>query len=104
MKFDKRHFKWFFQRRKRGFDDRETWSLDATIAEFILPRLKRFQDIHPDMPMDLDEKQWHNSIKEMIDAFEIIASDNYYSMNKKQSLVVRKGLNKFKNYYMDLWW
>ncbi len=33
----------FFQRRRRGFDDSELWSLDDTILQFILPRLKRFR-------------------------------------------------------------
>lgn len=33
-----------FQRRKRGFDDSELWSLDYTILEFILPRLRRFRE------------------------------------------------------------
>ena len=35
--------RFFFQRRIRGFDDSELWSLDQTILEFILPRLKRFR-------------------------------------------------------------
>ncbi len=33
----------FFQRRRRGFDDSELWSLDSTVLVFILPRLKRFR-------------------------------------------------------------
>ncbi len=33
----------FTQRRIRGFDDSELWSLDDTILRFILPRLKRFR-------------------------------------------------------------
>lgn len=33
----------FFQRRIRGFDDSELWSLDYTILKFILPRLKRYR-------------------------------------------------------------
>ena len=33
----------FFQRRIRGFDDSELWSLDDTILQFILPRLKRYR-------------------------------------------------------------
>ena len=36
------HF--FFQRRIRGFDDSELWSLDYTILRFILPRLQRYRE------------------------------------------------------------
>lgn len=41
-RFDRRHFRWWWQRRTRGFDDRELWSLDYTILEFIRPRIKAF--------------------------------------------------------------
>lgn len=32
--------KWFIQRRKRGFDDRELWSLDNSLCEWLAPRVK----------------------------------------------------------------
>ena len=34
----------WFQRRFRGFDDSETWSLDYTFIKWFYPRLKRFQE------------------------------------------------------------
>ena len=43
--FNKRYWKFLWQRWTRGFDDSETWSLYDTIARFILPRLKRFKEI-----------------------------------------------------------
>jgi hypothetical protein len=39
-----RRVRWFIQRRKRGFDDRELWGLDQTIAEFVYPRIKAFRE------------------------------------------------------------
>ncbi len=44
MFFDTRHFKWWCQRRSRGFDDRELWNLDNSLATWLLPRLKAFRD------------------------------------------------------------
>lgn len=41
----KRRVKFFFQRRFRGFDDSETWSLDWTFYKWLYPRLKRFAEI-----------------------------------------------------------
>lgn len=35
----------FIQRRIRGFDDSDLWSLDHTILKFTLPRLQRFREI-----------------------------------------------------------
>jgi len=40
----KRRLKWFWQKRTRGFDDRELWSLEYTIAKYILPRLIAFKE------------------------------------------------------------
>ena len=36
------------QRLERGFDDSETWSLRDTIANFIIPRLERYEEIAKD--------------------------------------------------------
>jgi len=43
--FDKRDWKFLWQRWTRGFDDSETWVLYMPITKFILPRLKRFKEI-----------------------------------------------------------
>ena len=43
--FRGRRLKWFIQRRRRGFDDRELWSLDHTIARYVYPRLKAFNKL-----------------------------------------------------------
>ena len=39
-----RRIRWFIQRRRRGFDDRELWSLNDTITRFVYPRLKAFAE------------------------------------------------------------
>lgn len=40
--FRGRRLRWFIQRRRRGFDERELWGLDNTIIDFALPRIKAF--------------------------------------------------------------
>lgn len=40
----KRQIKFFWQRLTRGFDDSVTWSLDITVAEFMLPRFKLYRE------------------------------------------------------------
>lgn len=54
----KRSIKHWFQRRIRGFDDSETWSLDLKISQFVLPRLKRFKKLSITHPMGLTEEEW----------------------------------------------
>jgi hypothetical protein len=93
VKITDRHIKWFYQRRTRGFDDTELWSLDQPLAKHILPRLKAFR-AYPlyGYPGMLDEpgmieddkngenhdhnfKIWLAIIDKMIIAFEYILCD-----------------------------
>lgn len=40
--FSKRYWKMWYQRRKYGFDESETWSLDYSLSKTIAPRLRMF--------------------------------------------------------------
>lgn len=42
---DEREERWQKQRDEYGFDDRETWSLDATFFQWLYERLRMFKDI-----------------------------------------------------------
>ena len=60
-KDDDREEKFSKQRIERGFDDSETWSLRDTIANFILPRLKAFNEITFSRPADLEDiSEWND--------------------------------------------
>lgn len=124
-------------RKKRGiytkFKDKETWYLDVVIAQFILPRLKRFKKLNNGIPTSLffdgedyhinDEtyteqasKKWDTILDEMIWTFEQLAYDS--SPDKKDSESwdeykvrcqqwtnnVEHGLQLFAKYFRDLWW
>jgi len=79
-----RRIRWWVQRRRRGFDDRELWSLDSTITDFVYPRLKAFNGWEktglsgcffedPDK-MDHDEADWEyawTKQKEIYDKIEL---------------------------------
>ena len=39
----KNNIEWFYQRCRFGYSKRELWSLDHTITDFVLPRLKAFR-------------------------------------------------------------
>ena len=104
LRIDARHPEWFMQRRKRGFDDRDTWSLDHTLACYILPRLKRFKDAQGGYPGNLGEQRWDAYLDDMIAAFEILADDKIWLCDAAQYRVVRRGLNRFSSWYSHLWW
>lgn len=104
-KNDDREPKYSEQRKTRGFDDSETWSLTDTIANFIIPRLERFDEVNIGYPPDLTMRKWRNKIKSMIIAFKLIARDEgiriYTPEEEKQ---IDKGLKNFRDYFMHLWW
>lgn len=61
---------------------KETWSLDITLAKYIIPRLKKFKELENGYPgrgeMDTPEK-WDKALDKMIQAFEyVIDLDEYW--------------------------
>ena len=100
-----RPLKHFVQRRIRGFDDSELWSLDHSLAKLILPRLKRFRKGSHGYPGCFNSwEEWCDVLDEMIVAIEYVASENYWNMNVEMDEKVSKGLKLFAEHYESLWW
>jgi len=94
-KTDKRLKKFAKQRKDRGWDSTELWNLDVTIAKFVLPRLKEFiKTVHDDYKKD---------IQKMIDAFELVVSDDNYRFDKEIDRKIRDGLKTFSENFRLLW-
>lgn len=101
---DKREKKFKEQRLVRGFDTSECWSLDITIAKFILPRLIEFKEKTIGTPtMIKTAEQWLKILSKMIVAFELISKENHIS-NDEENKKIQKGLDLFRKYYFSLWW
>ena len=101
----KRGFRFFFQRFFRGWDDSQTWNLDARLAEHILPRLKRFKQLNNCTPMDLTGVEWDHILDQMIFAFEWAAADCVDRAEDKETFArVQAGMDLFARFYFDLWW
>jgi len=113
----KRAFKFFWQRRTRGFDDSELWSLDWTIVKFIHPRLKAFtKDAHLSAPMHptetddtgfpraLTTKEWRAILLEMLDGFEIALDDDLlYPPEGEAGIKIERSLDLFREWFFHLW-
>jgi hypothetical protein len=97
---DKREELYKQQRIQRGFDDSETWSLRDTIALFILPRLKRYQEIANDIDENLV-----NDINIFIRAMELVSRDNGSCiLTPEEEKEMFDGIEKFPKIFMSLWW
>lgn len=104
------HLKWFWQRRTRGFDDRDLWNLDNTIIQFIYPRLKVFRDWQCEhgysYPSDLDPASWLEVLNKMTKAFELLSdpnSDIEVVVDKTKKAQIEEGLGLFTKHLRDLW-
>lgn len=119
---DKREPEWKKQRKKWGFDERELWSLDSTIAKFIAPRLKKYKECPKSYPCSLaydengnikkgrkeegyckkTEKEWNKMLDKMIFSFE-----NYELIHQHDTETNKKideGIKLFAEYFSALWW
>lgn len=108
-KFDaklwKRSIKFLWQRLTRGFDDSQTWNLDARLAEHILPRLKRFKEVNIGYPPDLTWEEWQAILDQMIMAIEWHASDCVErDGSADRYFKVSEGMELFGRYFCHLWW
>jgi len=91
------------QRLERGFDDSETWSLRDTIANFIIPRLERYEEMAKKHL--IREPELVEEIDCFLNAMKLIAKDNGGCFwDDEEKLVVEKGLNVFPKIFMSLWW
>lgn len=117
----RRLIKWPFQRLTRGFDDRELWNLDSTIAKFIVPRLKVFieQSDRYGYPAVLEEEgnlgheKWDIILAKILWSFEYALASygedwNDYPWKDKEAQGVltkryESGMKLFSKYCGNLW-
>lgn len=75
------------QRIERGFDDTELWSLDRTIAKYVLPRLIEFKKVANGYPANFDNfEDWIDVIDKMIYSFDHIINQEKYDEELEKEL------------------
>ena len=102
---DKRWHKMKEQRLEYGFDDSETWSLDATLVHFMYPRLKRYLEIANDVIVIDDEMR--KAIEDMIWFFERFLKgeeDCDFELTQEEYTRLPEIFEKFGKQFMRLWW
>jgi hypothetical protein len=104
----KRKIKFFYQRWTRGWDDSDLWSLDCTISEFIIPRLKLFRDTLSGYPGEMTMEEWEETIDDMIFAFEYVVDEkNRWEPMSEEYMRkfhrYERGMRAFSDNFMALW-
>jgi len=99
--------KWFIQRGKRGYSERDLWDLDWYLAEMIpnaLRDLRESQHCCPGWKEQEDfviaQKRWDTIIEDIIYIFE--KSDEVWNLTKEEKKRYDKGWRLFKKHFSDL--
>ena len=100
-KDDKRWEQFKQQRLERGFDESETWSLDFTIASFIVPRLEEFISIYKQCIVD--ERGAVAKMESALEGFKLVKSGETIWGDEKREKI-EKGLQDFADIFLGLWW
>lgn len=103
MRLNTRSFRFWWQRRTRGWDDSELWSLDFTIISFVLPRLKRFKEIIISYPGDITPEEWKEILQKIINAFEYLEKEENYPIEDDKIKQVEEAMDLFREYFFSLW-
>ena len=100
--------KMWYKKFTRGYSDIEIWNLDATIAKFVLPRLKALREGTCCYPPDLDSlDDWQIMLDKIIRAFELYLEDEWSDdpeVMKKQNEEIGEGFKLFGERFSQLWW
>jgi hypothetical protein len=99
---DERFKKYKKQRKERGFDDSETWTLYYTIACFIIPRMEVYLNISNEV-IKRDNKM-KQDMEHLLLAFKLVVKDVEECIGEEERLIMKEGLEKFPHLFHFLWW
>src|SRR5574344_1751322 len=95
-------------RKKKGLliSDNDIWSLDYTLAKYILPRLKRFKQINRSSypSFELTKTEWKEILNKMIWSFDYIIKNNESNELleiEKENKQCQEGLDLFAKYFRN---
>jgi hypothetical protein len=102
-KDDDREKEYSKQRIEFGFDDSETWSLRDTIANFIIPRLERYEEISKDFL--IRDEELIKDIEKFLIAMKLTArEDGSLILSEEEEKQLTEGLDAFPKIFLTLWW
>ncbi|WP_347851803.1 hypothetical protein [Planktomarina sp.] len=84
-------------------DPWDTYSMDYTLANIVLPMLIQLKTTSHSYPSDLNEKKWDNILDKMIYSFELKLQNDGYDLSEKEEKKMQEGFVLFGKYYQNLW-
>ena len=107
-----RRIKWFIQRGKRGFSDRDVWGFHYYISEVISDGIRHLRLHNYGYPANIESpEEWDTILAKIERAFRLTEDDEcMYSVedgelveNKEIKKQLDEGFALFREYYLHLW-
>lgn len=102
-----RMIRFFFQRKRRGFDDSDLWSLDYTFAKLMAPRLRAFinQFGGRSVPCEMTQQEWLEILEKIHRALDLMVTSDgaYFMLSDDQTKEIHEGLGLFQEHLFSLW-
>lgn len=100
--------KWFIQRGRRGYSDRDVWGWCDYMARINNTALRRLAEDKKGHPMGMTAEGWHKRILTMIDGFQAFIDNeddwvSYKRLSKKKYLALIEGRQKRIKVGLRLW-
>ena len=89
-----------------GFTSADTWSVDCSIVEFALPRIRMFRNYMPcGRPADLTDEEWINIVDKIIKGLDFYKRGRCdgNTIGKKKEKKMEEGMKLFHEYFGHLW-
>lgn len=77
----------------------EVYSLDYTLVEFMLPRLKLFKEKTCSYPASITMEEWQTILQDIIDGWELFIKTDEWDTPQ-----TRLADQLFFKYFHELWW
>lgn len=77
-----RELKWFWQRGRRGYSDKDIWNMDYWFLDIIVPMLKKLKETKHGYPVDLTPEKWDKILDRMIFCFKEANDDTCSMINE----------------------
>lgn len=102
-----RKIKFFIQRGKRGYSDRDVWNLHHYLSDVIAGSVRQLRDTTMSYPMGTTSNEWSKTLTKMANGFEAgeKSLDLSYQKRKRERLTKEfvKALTLFCTRFFDLW-
>jgi len=106
---DSRQEEWIKEKEEYGFDERDTWSLDYTIALLIYPRLKMYNEINcidtSSHKFEFENNKYteQECIDKILEGLKLYLTKNF-DLTKEKDKKIQDSMILLGIIWRSLWW